>query len=149
MGLNLRKKKMFDNKIKFVVPGKPQGKLRAKWVKVGKFGVAHTPQKTVNYENFIKQMFVEKYPKFVPVDCELHLFLEVWQAIPKGTSIKKTELMVGGGIRPAKLPDIDNILKSVMDALEGLAYQNDNQFVSATIDKLYSRRPRLEITIKY
>jgi len=36
-----------------------------------------------------------------------------------------------------------------MDSLEKLAYKNDSQIVRAVIDKDYSERPRLEITISW
>ena len=32
-------------------------------------------------------------------------------------------------IRPTKRPDLDNIAKAVLDALNGLAYQDDSQIV--------------------
>jgi Holliday junction resolvase RusA-like endonuclease len=50
-------------------------------------------------------------------------------------------------IRPTKKPDADNILKAVLDALNGLAYNDDSQIVSARIEKLYSDNPRVEIVI--
>lgn len=138
-----------NNEIKFTVPGNPQGKLRPKFFRRGKFTGTHTPKKTVNYENFIKQMFDKNYPDFEPIGDPLHLMLRIYQLIPKGTSLKKTDLMLDGNIEPAKLPDMDNILKSVFDALEGLAIKNDNQFTKVYMQKFYSRKPRLEIQINY
>lgn len=40
--------------------------------------------------------------------------------------------------RPAKKPDIDNVLKAVMDALNGAAYVDDKQVVSVTCRKYYA-----------
>jgi Holliday junction resolvase RusA-like endonuclease len=48
---------------------------------------------------------------------------------------------------PTKKPDADNILKLAADSLNGLAYVDDKQIVSAVIHKFYSDRPRLEINI--
>lgn len=47
-------------------------------------------------------------------------------------------------------PDVDNLLKSVMDALTGVAYVDDTQVVEARIIKWRSsgdEQPRTEITI--
>lgn len=132
-----------ENKILFIVPGQPQGKLRARWSPHG----THTPQKTINYETYIKEMFAVRYPDFVPLEGPLYMKITAWQMIPKNTSQKKMKLMVAGILRPAKKPDFDNIAKTVCDALEKLAYKNDNQIVTAVINKYYSTKPRLEIEI--
>jgi len=58
-------------------------------------------------------------------------------------------MMKLGIIKPTKSPDADNILKTVMDSLEKLAYKNDSQIVRVVMDKDYSERPRLEITISW
>ena len=132
-----------ENKISFVVPGEPQGKLRARWSPHG----THTPQKTINYETYIKEMFAVSYPDFIPLEGALTIKLTAWLMIPKATSKKKTKLMIDRIIRPTKKPDFDNIVKTVCDALEKLAYKNDNQIVTGIIHKFYSERPRLEIEI--
>lgn len=129
--------------ISFIVPGEPQGKLRARWSPHG----THTPQKTINYETYIKEMFAISYPDFVPLEGPLTMKLTAWLMIPKATSIKKTKLMTDRILRPTKKPDFDNIVKTVCDALEKLAYKNDNQIVTAIIHKFYSVKPRLEIEI--
>jgi Holliday junction resolvase RusA-like endonuclease len=47
-----------------------------------------------------------------------------------------------------KRPDADNILKLVADALNGVAYDDDKRVVVASVCKLWSSQPRLEITIE-
>ena len=69
--------------------------------------------------------------------------------MPKSTSKKKLGMMKLGILEPAKKPDVDNILKTVMDALEKLAYKNDSQICHVVIDKDFSERPRLEITLSW
>lgn len=47
--------------------------------------------------------------------------------------------------------DIDNLYKSVADALTGLIYKDDRQICQAAISKLYHEkdgRPRVEITLR-
>lgn len=134
---------MEENKISFIVPGQPQGKLRARWSPHG----THTPQKTIDYETYIKEMFVISYPDFVPLEGPLTIQLTAWMMIPKSTSKKKMKLMEERVIRPTKKPDMSNILKSAEDALNTLAYHDDSQIVTGIIHKFYSTRPRLEIEI--
>ena len=52
-----------------------------------------------------------------------------------------------GEIRPAKRPDLDNILKAATDACNGIAYVDDRQIVSLFARKEYATTPRLEILV--
>lgn len=130
-------------KIKFTVPGEPQGKQRPRWSRVG----TYTPRKTVVYETYIKEIFVISYPDYIPLEGALTMDIMAWLTIPKATSKKKKKLMEERIIRPDKKPDWDNIGKVVSDALEGLAYKKDSQIVMGIVHKFYSTRPRLEIEI--
>lgn len=125
------------------VPGEPQGKQRPKWSKVG----TYSPKKTVNYETYIKELFAVAYPDFEPVESALEMELTAGLLIPPSQSNRKKRLMEEREIRPTKRPDGDNVLKVVMDALEGLAYKNDSQIVTALIEKYYTKKPGLEIRI--
>jgi len=134
-----------EAKISLTIPGEPKGKQRPKWSPVG----TYTPKKTVSYEAYIKELFAIKYPAFIPLDSALTMKIWMGLLIPKSTSKKKEGMMKMGIIKPTKRPDVDNVLKTVMDALEKLAYKNDSQIVRVVIDKNYSERPRLEITISW
>ena len=135
-------------KIELTVPGEPQGKQRAKVFKKGDFAGAYTPKKTVNYETYIKALFVAKYPDFIPLTGPLILQFVAYVSIPKSTSQKKRFLMLERIILPEKKPDVDNILKIIMDALESVAYERDSQIAISVSVKLYSDRPRLELQIE-
>ena len=132
-----------ENKVILTIPGEPQGKLRPRWSPVG----TYTPKKTLNYEAYIKELFAVSYPEFIPLEGALMMKLEILLMIPKSTSKKKRKLMEERIIRPTKKPDFDNTIKTVCDALEGLAYKNDSQIVTSITHKFYSPRPRLEIEI--
>ena len=44
----------------------------------------------------------------------------------------------GGKLLPTKKPDVDNVAKSVLDALNGVAWLDDSQVVRLEISKSYS-----------
>jgi len=134
--------------IELTVPGEPQGKLRAKAVRIGKHVSTYTPGKTVKFETYIRELFAVKYSDFVPLEGALMLKFIAWVSIPMSTSKKKKILMQEGVIRPTKKPDVDNIEKLILDALQSLAFKNDSQFVSVLSFKYFSERPRLEIKIE-
>lgn len=56
--------------------------------------------------------------------------------------------MLDGELLPSKKPDIDNIVKAVLDALNKVAYRDDTQVVELQVRKQYSERPRLEICLE-
>ena len=49
--------------------------------------------------------------------------------------------------KPVKKPDVDNILKIVMDGLNGIAYPDDKQITDAHVKKRYSSEPRVEVVL--
>jgi len=130
--------------IQLTIPGEPIGKARPRMTRNG---IVYTPKKTLNYETLIKELFIIKYPDFQPLEGPVRMSLSAWLKIPK-TSKKKTEAMENGEIRPTKKPDMSNILKSVEDALNNLAYRDDKQIVEVEIEKKYSTRPRIELMIE-
>ena len=42
------------------------------------------------------------------------------------------------GISPTKKPDIDNIVKVVLDAMNKFAFRDDTQIVKLEVEKLYT-----------
>ena len=59
--------------------------------------------------------------------------------------------MFKGEMLPTKKPDVDNIIKIILDSLNGLAYKDDVQIVACTCQKLYvndDNEPRVEVKIE-
>ena len=61
--------------------------------------------------------------------------------IPKSASKAKKTAMADGRILPTVKPDVDNVLKLIMDALNGVAYLDDKQVVDARCAKMYADNP--------
>ena len=55
--------------------------------------------------------------------------------------------MLWNKIRPTKKPDIDNIIKAVLDALNGVAYKDDTQVVQVMATKKYRDKAFVEVAI--
>ena len=141
--------------VKFVVLGEPQGKGRPRFVSrfnpaTGQaFGQAHTPEKTIVYENLIKTEYAIQTKNFrFPDDAMLDMRIIAYYSIPKSVSKKKHNEMLIGMIRPTKKPDMDNVMKVVADSLNQVAYKDDTQIVDAQCRKFYSEQPRVEVFIK-
>ena len=130
----------------FLVPGPITGKARPRMnTRTGK---AYTPSKTKNYEYEIKRWFINKYPNFKTLETRLKIQIIAYYDIPKSTTKKQAEKMERQIISPTKKPDIDNIAKIVLDALNKLAYKDDTQITKLEIEKVYADQAKLYISIE-
>ena len=131
--------------IKIEIQGRPMGKQRPKVNTITR--VAYTPQKTVEYERLVRLIFVSKYRGFKPYTGELRAKIYAYYKVPKGTSKKKTkELMEREWC--TKKPDADNIAKMVLDALNGMAYIDDNQIAFLEVFKKYGEEEKVILEIE-
>lgn len=128
-----------------IIPGEPVGKGRPRFTKGG---TPYTPEKTRAYETkaaIIYKLAARgyKFLRHVPVSVMIRAFYSV----PVSDSMRQRERKLTGAVLPCKKPDIDNVTKIILDALNGLAYEDDAQVVSIRADKRYSDRPQVEITV--
>lgn len=125
--------------ITFFVDGKPQGKGRPRFAR----NVVYTPKQTLEYERHIAGCYdgdMLQGPLFVDI---VALF-----SIPKSYTKAQKKAVEKGDMTPTKKPDADNIGKVVLDALNGIAYEDDKQVIDLRVTKKYSSdKEGLEITI--
>lgn len=132
----------------FTVPGVPMGKQRPRFKQEGKYVRTYTPHKTVVYENLIRMEYERQcsgvfFQKDVPVSIEV----TAYYGIPKSTSKKKVWQMLSWLIRPLKRPDLDNVLKAVLDACNGVVFHDDAQVTDIRASKYYGDIPRVDVII--
>ena len=136
--------------IKFIYHGEAVGKGRPRYSRRGDYVHTYTPQKTKNFEEAIRFEFIASNCEPMPVyDREVSLKANVLIGvpIPKSYSKKRQALCRDRFIAPSKKPDIDNILKSIFDALNGYAFADDVQVVKVIAEKVYAEDPFVEVEI--
>ncbi len=126
----------------FAVPGKPQGKGRPRFTRSGH---TYTPGSTAAYEERVKLAYRQagggKLSGFVSADI-LAVF-----TVPK--SYTKAQKAAAFDMRYApKKPDCDNIAKIILDALNGLAYDDDAQVVKLRVEKRYGTTERVLVVLE-
>lgn len=134
------------------IPGQPQAKERARSRIVtprnGKPFVTHyTPPKTVENERNISLYAVDEMCGGIPFDCPIHLHLTFRFEIPKSWPQWKKDLALSRDILPTTKPDLDNVEKSVKDALNGIVWKDDCYVVSCEKMSYYSEKPCIVITV--
>lgn len=133
-------------KYEFEVVGDIKGKARPRMNTLT--GATYTPNNTKDYENLIRQYFKIKYPRYIPFENRVSVNIKAYFKILKNTSKKSAELMLNGMISPTKKPDIDNITKVVLDALNKMAFKDDNQITRLNVEKFYGEQEKIVIEIE-
>lgn len=130
--------------IAFTVKGEPVGKGRPRFTKAGH---CYTPEKTASYEalvGFAYRNSARGYTFEYPVRVTIKAFFKP----PKSKSKKAVEDMLSGRVLPAKKPDIDNIVKIILDGLNKVAWKDDTQVIDLMIQKRYSMEPMVAVLIE-
>ena len=129
------------------VPGEPVPQGRPRFRRIGMRTITYDPKKCRQYKALVKENARLNAPDS-PVDGPVSLTLTIYHKIPKSASRAKQEQMEDGLIEPTTKPDVDNVLKAVMDALTGVWYNDDAQVVEAMVSKTYSVNPRIEVCLQ-
>lgn len=106
--------------------------------------VTYDPSKKDKVE-FLKTVFYQ-LPK-IPLSTALGLTITFYFSRPKSHFNRKGVLLPSSPILHTKKPDIDNLIKFVLDALNGHLYVDDSQVVSISATKQYAPESCIEIKV--
>ncbi len=130
----------------FEVIGEIKGKARPR---VNTYtGQTYTPSDTKDYETLIKQYFKIKYPRYEQLTGRISVKIISYFKIPKNMTKKDKELISKGLLSPVKKPDIDNIVKIILDAMNKMAFKDDNQITKLETEKIYSDEEKVYVRIE-
>ena len=77
----------------------------------------------------------------------ISLHLAFYMSLPKSYSNKKKQALVNKG--HTNLPDLDNLIKNVLDRGDGILWNNDKTIYSIRAEKIWSIEPAIVISISY
>lgn len=138
--------------IRFVVPVEPFGKGRPRFSSVHGQSLAYTPTKTRKLENVFKlharQAMNGRYPfeRGTPLKVSILAFFRIPKSLTKAKYLaceQNIEL-------PTKKPDIDNICKAALDAMNEAVFWDDKDVVSLFVEKRYTTNEtgRIEVCVE-
>lgn len=132
--------------IRLTIPGVPIPKGRPRATLRGRHAAVYTPKKTAKFERTVKLTAIAhgiRRPLEVPIRVEIDAY---WPML--GQALKSSR-------RPrapkATRPDADNVAKSVLDGLEGVAFKHDSTIVELVVRKWHAaqgEKPRTEVLIE-
>ena len=130
----------------FEIEGKPVGKGRPRFKRMGNFVQTYTPEKTVEYEKLVRMKFQNAGGAIT--DKPVKIEIVACFAPPKSARKKDKNEMLANRILPTKKPDCDNIAKIILDALNKIAYVDDSQVVELVVKKWFAAEAKVLVHIE-
>lgn len=117
---------------------------RHRFKRIGTKIITYDPQKNEKEKCKwqIKSQFHNK-PFTSPVAVEIKFFMP----IPKSSSSVRKREMVANILQHIKKPDIDNLLKFILDCMNGIVFDDDCQVFAIKSEKVYAEHPCTLINI--
>ena len=131
----------------FTVP-QVSGKGRPRFARQGTFIKTYTDAKTLTYEKSIQTYAKQAMGSTSPLIGAVAAYLHIGIPIPPSYSKTRQKACIEGIERPTKKPDIDNIVKAVLDGMNGIVYLDDKQVVDLHLTKVYSETEGIDIMVK-
>lgn len=124
------------------IDGSPVGKSRPRFTKGGR---AYTPKKTRFYEEQVADAATKAMAGVRYNDAPVQVFMIAYMEIPKSYSDAKKKRCMAGQHNPTR-PDVDNIIKAVLDGCNGIVYKDDRFVFDVRCIRRYDdgNGPRLE-----
>lgn len=120
----------------------PQGSSKAFYVKkLGRSVITSANKGLKPWRQMISETAIAETITFFPKGVALRMTLDFYFTRPPSAPKART--------RPVVRPDTDKLIRSILDALTGIAYEDDSQVVSfGRVDKWYGSPERVEISIQ-
>ncbi|NVN09733.1 RusA family crossover junction endodeoxyribonuclease [Nguyenibacter vanlangensis] len=114
------------------IPGAAVGKGRPRFGN----GRTYTDSKTLNAEAFVRACAMDAMPS-VPLDIPVSLDIEITKAVPASWSNVRRRKALEGALPATGKPDLDNVVKLLGDALNGIIWRDDSLIASVSAVRRY------------
>jgi len=132
--------------VQFTIPGRP-----AQWQRRVRTREGHTymPEQVKNARALVVSMFQQAAgPDFQPHPGPVSLVVTAQWRHAKSPKWRCQAAEAEAWARPMR-PDIDNIAKLILDALNGVAYNDDGQVTTQVLHKRYGPRATTDVTLVF
>ena len=128
--------------LSFTAHVSPCGKDRPRFSFKSGFPRVYTSEKTRRFETIFSDVAHGAMMRagHMPTYDAVRLRIVAYFPVPKSYSKKKRGHCIEGVIKPTIKPDIDNVVKAALDAMNGVVYDDDKQVFELVITKRYTDR---------
>lgn len=134
------------DEVTFEIIGEPKGKGRPRFARIGNGVRTYTPKDTENYESYIRISYLNTAGK-KKLEGQIQAEITGVFPVPKSESKKRRAAMLAGEILHTKKIDCDNLAKTILDALNGIAYDDDKQVCRLFVEKRYGEIPCVKVKL--
>lgn len=99
----------------------------------------------VTYKNYLMWEF-KKQHKGEPLKGPLHADITFTMKLPKNGKSQSRKVIAGDYVTTK--PDIDNMVKGVLDSANTIVFKDDNQVCSVSVNKIYGDVPGIWMEVK-
>lgn len=131
--------------VTFTIPGDAVPKGRPRMTRQGH---AFTPARTTNAEAFVRMLATKAMAGAAPLDGPVRITMRAITVPAASWSKKRLAAALIGDERPTKRPDLDNQVKLVTDALNGIVYHDDCQICEVHASKFYGPQALTVVTVE-
>lgn len=136
-----------DVGVAFTVPGKPVGKGRPRAAKRGQHITLYTPQTTATYESTVALVASQAMAGLPLITGPVEVVMRQVLPIPSSWSKRKQGDALAGRVLPGVKPDMDNVIKAIFDAINGVVWNDDTQVVDLQARKRYGLTPCVNVIV--
>ena len=133
------------NAVAFTVPGDPVGKGRPRASTINGRPRLYTPAATVAYEHLVALAAQQAMAGAPPWDGPVRMELGIIHSVPASWSKRKQAAALLGTPRPTVKPDLDNVVKAIGDACNGILWRDDAQIVELEVVRHYGLSPCVRV----
>ena len=131
----------------FTVPGEPRGKGRPRATIRAGHARLYSDARTASYENLVAMAASDALRGAPPLDGPLTIDIRVRMAQPASASKRKRAEMLSGALAATKKPDLDNVVKAIMDGCNAVAFRDDVLIVRQSAEKLFAETAGVDVRI--
>ena len=133
--------------IEIHIPGAPVPKGRARAFLRGKHIAHYTPENTRVWEGVARLAAGEAMQGNPPISGPVTLTVVATFAPPPSWPKWRQKLLAEDGIAHTTKPDLDNLVKAIKDACNGICWLDDSQVMTIHARKQYGERPAMDVRI--
>ena len=132
------------NALSINIPGAPIAKKRPRFARRGKFVTTYNPQESEEGKFVCLMSSQINGHKPIPAGTPIYLQAQFHMPFPASMSAKKRATAIH-----TKKPDVDNLLKFLIDCANGVLWHDDSQVVWVLAQKIYSVDPRTVVELSW
>ncbi|QAT29215.1 RusA family crossover junction endodeoxyribonuclease [Lactiplantibacillus plantarum] len=125
----------------------PVQQQRPRATRYGRSILLYDPKAVKQFKQAVAEEAMLTY-RNQPLSGSLAVTLVFYRPVQQSLSKVEKQRRIDGRHLPVVKPDLDNYIKSFLDALHGIYWQDDALITDIVASKRYGRQPRIEIEVK-